>query len=162
MPPATDAHPQAAPPVDTPTPPQTGDVATVLIALQFLESQVTAVNDHLAKRIGIGATDFQALVHLSVQGDTPPKKVAEALGLSSGAMTALADRLETAGLVARMQHPTDRRSFVLTLTPEGSTAVNDAGAVYGQAVQEALPASRRPVAEAVFRDLGTALGSLTS
>ncbi|MBF4602241.1 MarR family transcriptional regulator [Frigoribacterium sp. VKM Ac-1396] len=145
-----------------PVEPQSGDVATVLIALQHLQSQIAFANDQLAKRIGVGSTDFLALVHLSVQGDTPPKKVGEALGLSSGAMTALADRLESAGLVTRLQHPTDRRSFVLALTADGSAGVNDAGALYGRAVQEALPASRRPVAEAVFRDLGTALGSLVA
>ncbi|ROS57800.1 MarR family winged helix-turn-helix transcriptional regulator [Frigoribacterium sp. PhB24] len=152
----------AEPAIDHPTEPQGADVAAVLIALQHLQSQIAFVNDRLAKRIGVGSTDFLALVHLSVQGDTPPKKVGEALGLSSGAMTALADRLEVAGLVTRLQHPSDRRSFVLSLTAEGTRGVGDAGATYGRAVQEALPASRRPVAEAVFRDLGTALGVATS
>jgi DNA-binding MarR family transcriptional regulator len=151
-----------SPTASAPVEPQIGDVATVLIALQHLQSQIAFANDQLAKRIGVGSTDFLALVHLSIQGDTPPKKVGEALGLSSGAMTALADRLESAGLVTRLQHPTDRRSFVLALTGDGAAGVNDAGALYGRAVEEALPASRRPVAEAVFRDLGTALGSLVA
>ena len=149
-----------SPTASTHVEPQTGDIAAVLIALQHLQTQIAFANDQLAKRIGVGSTDFLALVHLSVQGDTPPKKVGEALGLSSGAMTALADRLESAGLVTRSQHPTDRRSFVLALTDEGARGVNDAGATYGRAVQEALPASRRPVAEAVFRDLGDALRAL--
>ncbi|NRD27924.1 MarR family winged helix-turn-helix transcriptional regulator [Frigoribacterium sp. VKM Ac-2836] len=150
----------AEPTIDHPAEPRADDVSTVLIALQHLQSRMAFVNDRLAKRIGVGATDFLALVHLSVQGDTPPKKVGEALGLSSGAMTALADRLEAAGLVSRQQHPSDRRSFVLALTAEGASGVEGAGATYARAVQEALPASRRPVAEAVFRDLGTALGVL--
>lgn len=151
-----------SPTASTHVEPQTGDIAAVLIALQHLQAQIAFANDQLAKRIGVGSTDFLALVHLSVQGDTPPKKVGEALGLSSGAMTALADRLESAGLVTRLQHPTDRRSFVLALTADGAAGVNDAGALYGRAVEEALPASRRSVAEAVFRDLGTALGSLVA
>jgi DNA-binding MarR family transcriptional regulator len=62
--------------------------------------------------------------------------------------------------VTRLQHPTDRRSFVLALTDDGARSVDEAGATYGRAVQEALPASRRPVAEAVFRDLGDALRAL--
>lgn len=157
---APQTSPTVEPTPDAPSEPQSGDVAAVLIALQHLRSQMAFVNDQMAKRIGVGATDFLALVHLSVQGDTAPKKVGEALGLSSGAMTALADRLEAGGLVTRLQHPTDRRSFVLALTDEGARGVNDAGATYGRAVQEALPASRRPVAEAVFRDLGDALRAL--
>lgn len=157
---APQASTSVGPTSDTPVEPQTGDVAAVLIALQHLQSQIASVNVRMAKGIGVGATDFLALVHLSVQGDTPPKKVGEALGLSSGAMTALADRLETGGLVSRLEHPTDRRSFVLALTEDGARGVNDAGAAYGRAVQEALPASRRPVAEAVFRDLGDALRRL--
>ena len=115
-----------SPTASTHVEPQTGDIAAVLIALQHLQTQIAFANDQLAKRIGVGSTDFLALVHLSVQGDTPPKKVGEALGLSSGAMTALADRLESAGLVNRSQHPTDRRSFVLRLTPAGVGIVEEA------------------------------------
>jgi DNA-binding MarR family transcriptional regulator len=160
MTPAPDAQTTVAPRADTRPEPRTDDVTAVLVALQHLRSQIASVNDRMAKRIGVGATDFLALVHLSVQGDTAPKKVGEALGLSSGAMTALADRLEAGGLVTRLQHPTDRRSFVLALTDDGARSVDEAGATYGRAVQEALPASRRPVAEAVFRDLGDALRAL--
>lgn len=155
---APSASAPAAPPASTPA----DDVTAVLIALQYLRAQTAAVNDRMAKQLGVGATDFSALVHLSVQGATPPKKVGEALGLSSGAMTALADRLEAGGLVTRQQHPTDRRSFVLALAPAGVDGLNAAGALYAQAVREALPASRRPLAEAVFRDLGAALESPAS
>lgn len=165
MTPAPDAQTTGAPRADTRADtrpePRTDDVTAVLVALQHLQSRIASVNDRMAKGMGVGATDYLALVHLSVHGDTPPKKVGEALGLSSGAMTALADRLEAAGLVVRLQHPTDRRSFVLALTAEGSSGVDEAGILYGRVVREALSASRRPVAEAVFRDLGDALGVAT-
>ena len=144
MTPAPDAQTTVAPRADTRADtrpePRTDDVTAVLVALQHLQSRIASVNDRMAKGMGVGATDYLALVHLSVHGDTPPKKVGEALGLSSGAMTALADRLEAAGLVVRLQHPTDRRSFVLALTAEGSSGVDEAGILYGRVVREALVA----------------------
>jgi len=44
--------------------------------------------------------------------------LAEHTGLSSGATTAMIDRLQKAGLVERHPHPKDRRGTVLLLTKQ--------------------------------------------
>ncbi len=67
--------------------------------------------------------DFAALDHLSFAGELTPGQLAERLDLTSGAVTALIDRLECAGWVSRTPHPSDRRSHVLTLT----TAARETG-----------------------------------
>lgn len=68
-----------------------------------------------------------------------PGKLAEEMGLSSGAMTNRLDRLETAGLIRRLPDPDDRRALKIELTDSGWQAWQDS--VGAQAQKEALVAS---------------------
>jgi DNA-binding MarR family transcriptional regulator len=47
-------------------------------------------------------------------------------GLSSGAMTNRIDKLEARGLVRRRPDKSDRRAVIVSLTPEGRRAIDDA------------------------------------
>ncbi|WP_225850503.1 MarR family transcriptional regulator [Streptomyces sp. HPF1205] len=49
------------------------------------------------------------------------RDLGEALGIAPRTVTSLVDALEREGLVERVRHPTDRRAFLLTLTPVGRT-----------------------------------------
>jgi DNA-binding MarR family transcriptional regulator len=60
-----------------------------------------------------------ALEHIATLGSLTPGQLADRLGLTSGGVTALSQRLENAGLVARKPHPRDGRMRVLVATPEG-------------------------------------------
>jgi DNA-binding MarR family transcriptional regulator len=68
-----------------------------------------------------------------------PGKLAEEMGLSSGAMTNRLDRLETAGLIRRLPDPDDRRALKVELTDAGWRAWQDSTGA--QAQKEALLAS---------------------
>jgi DNA-binding MarR family transcriptional regulator len=68
-----------------------------------------------------------------------PGKLAEDIGLSSGAMTNRLDRLEQAGLIRRLPDPDDRRALQVELTDAGWQAWQDT--VGAQARKEALVAS---------------------
>lgn len=68
-----------------------------------------------------------------------PGKLAEDIGLSSGAMTNRLDRLEAAGLIRRLPDPDDRRALKVELTDAGWQAWQDS--VGAQARKEALVAS---------------------
>lgn len=46
-----------------------------------------------------------------------PTGLAKHLGVTSASMTALLDRLERAGAIERVRHPSDRRSLLITATP---------------------------------------------
>jgi DNA-binding MarR family transcriptional regulator len=82
----------------------------------------------LARESNIGRTEFVALDYLQEAGDLKPSELAERLLLTSGAMTALVDRLEEAGLVIRVANPMDRRSWLLRLTKEaGGTGATQLG-----------------------------------
>jgi DNA-binding MarR family transcriptional regulator len=70
-----------------------------------------------AERLGVGATDFDALVLLDTAGPLAAGRIAEAMGITTGAVTGLIDRLERAGSVQRTRHEADRRQVLIELTP---------------------------------------------
>jgi DNA-binding MarR family transcriptional regulator len=74
-----------------------------------------------------------------------PGKLAEDIGLSSGAMTNRLDRLEAAGLIRRLPDPDDRRALQVELTEAGWQAWQDT--VGAQARKEALVANALDPAE---------------
>jgi DNA-binding MarR family transcriptional regulator len=71
----------------------------------------------LARRAGMGRAEFDALDYIEEAGEMTPNQLSDRLFLTSGATTALIDRLEAAGQLVRSPHPTDRRSLILRLTP---------------------------------------------
>ena len=56
----------------------------------------------------------------------PATGLARETGLSSGAMTNRIDKLEARGLVSRKPDKSDRRAVIVSLTPEGKRAIDDA------------------------------------
>ena len=68
--------------------------------------------------LGLNVTDMKCLDVMTMKGSATPSQLAEHTGLSSGATTAMIDRLEKAGLVERHPHPKDRRGTVLLLTKQ--------------------------------------------
>lgn len=72
---------------------------------------------------GLGITETQAVSYLAIHRARGQNDLAADLGLSSGAGTALVDRLERAGLAQRDPHPHDRRRAVVRLTAEGEQLV---------------------------------------
>lgn len=71
--------------------------------------------DAVARRSGLNATDLQCLNLLTLQGPMTPGALATASGISGGgAITALIDRLERAGLANRTRDGADRRKVLVT------------------------------------------------
>lgn len=70
----------------------------------------------LARGAGMGRAEFDALDYIEEAGELTPNQLSERLFLTSGATTALIDRLEAAGMLTRRPHPADRRSLLLRLT----------------------------------------------
>ena len=66
---------------------------------------------------------------LSRLGEAPVSRYGAELGLARSTITNLVDRLERAGLVARVACPTDRRVTLVQLTPTGMRAVDAVAAV---------------------------------
>lgn len=83
--------------------------------------EAAAVGAELADRTGLPARDRRALRLLDALGGPEPLtpgRLAEHVGLSAPATTALVDRLVTAGLVERVRDLPDRRQVRLALTEQ--------------------------------------------
>jgi DNA-binding MarR family transcriptional regulator len=78
-----------------------------------LSTAVVLFHQAVAERIGLNATDFKCLDVLAQQGSLTAGQLAEVLGLTGGAITAMIDRLETAGFVQRERDPGDRRRVIV-------------------------------------------------
>ena len=68
----------------------------------------------IARRFNAAPAEFKAMDHIHAASDgLTPGQLGDRLSLSSGAVTALVDRLERLGWVRRDRHPTDRRSVIV-------------------------------------------------
>ena len=72
----------------------------------------------IGERLGVNATDMECLGVILFKGLTTPSELAQYTGLSSGATTAMLDRLEKSELIARRPNPKDRRSTHIVLVKE--------------------------------------------
>lgn len=89
------------------------------LALVFVRHRGTT----LGQRHQVGPSDAAALARLHVKGPQTPGELAAWLGLSTGAVTELLDRLEAAGHAVRTRHPTDRRKVLVSLTEEAREVI---------------------------------------
>lgn len=72
----------------------------------------------IAIRAGLHPTDFEALDVLDWTGPIPAGELARRVGLTSGAITGVIDRLERDGFVRRTSDPNDRRRVIVEINPE--------------------------------------------
>jgi DNA-binding MarR family transcriptional regulator len=77
-----------------------------------------------AERLGVGPTDFDALLLIDTTGPLTAGRIAEAMAITTGAVTGLIDRLERAGWVQRTRHEADRRQVLIELAPARRDAID--------------------------------------
>lgn len=96
-------------------------------------------------------------------GPRPMSAVAEELGISTSAVTQIADRMERAGLVERLSAQCDRRLKVLHLTPNARDLMAARRESRTQRAQEALsllpPSVRTDLVEGLELLLSAAIAS---
>ena len=78
-----------------------------------------------ASRLGIGPTDLDCLLLLNDLGPASAGQLAEVLGLTTGAITGVVDRLVTAGFVLRESDPSDRRRVIVRPVPDQTRRIDD-------------------------------------
>lgn len=93
-------------------------VDDICAALSRNEIAATRLRAGLGRRLDLAEHDVTALQHLARAGELTPTQLARRLQLTSGGATALVQRLERRGFVARTPHPVDGRSSCLRLTAE--------------------------------------------
>lgn len=81
-------------------------------ACRRLHAAIDALDHYAATQLGVSRNDLRCL-NLLEHGPVAPKQIASDLSLTSGAVTALIDRLEKAGLVVRTRDKDDRRGILV-------------------------------------------------
>jgi len=91
-------------------------VGAILSVLRATDADLDRMDEAVASRLGISRTDIRCLDILSRGTEMTPSQLAAEIGLSTGATTALVDRLERAGFVSRERDSRDRRRIFLRVT----------------------------------------------
>jgi DNA-binding MarR family transcriptional regulator len=82
-------------------------------AIRKVGAQAVLISDLVAARVGINSTDLECLDLLQLAGPITAGRMSAHSGLTTGATTAMIDRLERAGYVRRRRDPGDRRVVVV-------------------------------------------------
>jgi len=94
-------------------------LADLALALVELYERLSSWEHAAVRGTGLTLPQMHCLEILGAAGPLRMKELAERLGVTTGTLTALADRLEQAGCVERAPDPEDRRAVRLGLTPAG-------------------------------------------
>ena len=84
-------------------------VEKVGLEIRRMGAQSVITSQVVAERFGLHTTDLECLDLIYLRGQASAGELAQATGLTSGAVTALIDRLAKAGYVTRVADPSDRR-----------------------------------------------------
>lgn len=126
-------------------------IEEVIAALRAEGSARDALDQAVADRLRVNLTDLRCLDALEQRGTSTPGEIATALGLSSGAVTTLLDRLEHGGYVQRRRDAHDRRRVFVEPTAHAQRLAEE---LYGPIGAEgrALLAELAPRDLALLRD----------
>lgn len=104
-------------------------VETVLEAYRRFRTADTAMVARIRRETGLTDNELAILRFLVQEAagahDVMPREISRHLGISSASTTALIDRLERAGMVERVSHPTDRRSILIAATRQAEEVLAD-------------------------------------
>ncbi|MEA2973409.1 MAG: hypothetical protein QOG82_1867 [Actinomycetota bacterium] len=99
-------------------------------------SASTLHNHACAELVGLHPSDWDCLDVLDWTGPISAGRLAEHVGLTSGAITGVIDRLEKAGFVRRAPDPDDRRKVIVHLLRDRDRDLGEAFALLGDAVDD--------------------------
>jgi DNA-binding MarR family transcriptional regulator len=99
--------------------------AALLAAGRSLGNSSSMLMGACADRLGIHSTDWGCVLLLAEAHPEPltAGQLAELTGLTTGAVTGVLDRSESAGFVRRERDPGDRRRVTVRLVPEAITRI---------------------------------------
>ena len=116
-------------------------VGRLMASLNEMDDEHRRMRRYFCELIGVSMTELNLVLAIGSHKSMTPKALAAELYLTTGAMTALLDRLEAGDMIVRTPHPTDRRSLVIRLSQAGTVARETISRRYFDAVATALAAS---------------------
>jgi DNA-binding MarR family transcriptional regulator len=95
-------------------------------AIARYQAAVDDFDRECARVLGVNETDLRCLeILIREQSDATPRMLADQLGLTTGSVTTMLDRLEKMNYVARSAHPSDRRKVIVSATAEAVRRTGD-------------------------------------
>ena len=91
-------------------------MADVITEVRINQNAADALDAAIAEWLGVNRTDLVCLDILARLGTVPAGRLADESRLTTGAITAVLDRLERAGYVQRLADPSDRRRVLVETT----------------------------------------------
>jgi DNA-binding MarR family transcriptional regulator len=110
----------------------------------------------------LSAARMRVLIRLAVDNrlgretGLQPSELSEFIGVSRNTVSALLNGLEEQGLIERHLHPTDRRQFLIRITPAGEDMVHERAPIFAAFVTDLLSA----LSEEERQTLSALLGKL--
>jgi DNA-binding MarR family transcriptional regulator len=112
-------------------------IRQLVLEVRASQAETDAVDQAAAEYMGINRTDLRCLDILDRAGTAiTAGALAHEMGLTTGAVTTLVDRLERAGLARRAPDPADRRRVLVEPTPEAGRLGQ---LLYGGLAEESRP-----------------------
>lgn len=119
-------------------PPIPEDIRGVTLGLGHLVLSWENFRQLRSRALGLGPSDVMALGYLYHHGSMTPRELSQQMGMTSGTITALLDRVEKAGFLTRTNNPADRRSLLVNTTPAGRHAMESLYEQIDEAIRGAL------------------------
>lgn len=111
-------------------------MAHLVDSLRASQTATDILDEAVCDFLGINRTDGRCLDVIDRRGQVTAGELAAEVGLTTGAATAMVDRLEAAQLLQRRSDPRDRRKVLITLTPEAKQLAAD---IYGELATATAP-----------------------
>ena len=90
----------------------------LVLAGRQLSTATVMFHQAIADRLGLNVTDHKCMDLLLIKGPLTAGELAGMTGLTTGAITAVIDRLGKAGFVRRADDPHDRRRVIVQVVPK--------------------------------------------
>ena len=113
-----------------------GNAAHIRLVLWKAAKAIEKVDLASIAGTGLHLSDFQIMEVLLHKGPRPINTIGEKVLLTSGSMTAAANRLEKRGLIRRVKDPSDGRCFYVHLTDEGLGVIKQAYAMHQENLEK--------------------------
>ncbi|GAA0993095.1 MarR family winged helix-turn-helix transcriptional regulator [Subtercola frigoramans] len=131
--------------------------AATLVLLRALDK----MRSRFASERELTLSELRVLSRIAEARQASPKMLAGSMNLTTGAVTAISDRLVERDLIVRVAHPSDRRAIFLELTPAGEAVM---AGVYDDyrgaitAVADTMTGEETELLEGLLLRLATSLG----
>ena len=112
------------------------------------------IRRRLRARFGVSLARFDYLAQLYRHGGLKMRDLSRFLMVTGGNVTGLTDQLEREGLVTRESSSTDRRAFIVRLTPLGRRSFEAMARQHEQWIVELFAPLPRTAVQRLYSDLG--------